>query len=52
MIQKHLNMAVNVVLQNKELFKKMVTNIYKLTDATKALEDMGNRNTIKSVLKP
>jgi len=49
---KHLNMAVNVVLQNKELFKKMVTNIYKLTDATKALEDMGNRNTIKSVLKP
>lgn len=49
---KHLYMAVNVVLQNRELFKKMITNVYKLTDATKALEDMENKNTIKSVLKP
>lgn len=49
---KHLHMAVNIVLDNKELFKKMVTNIYKLSDATKALLDMENRNTIKSVLIP
>ncbi|PHO08100.1 alcohol dehydrogenase [Thermoanaerobacterium thermosaccharolyticum] len=49
---KHLYMAANLVLNNKELFKKMITNKYKLSDATQALMDMANRNTVKSILIP
>jgi threonine dehydrogenase-like Zn-dependent dehydrogenase len=45
-------MAANLVLNNKELFKKMITNKYKLSEATQALVDMANRSTVKSVLIP
>jgi len=49
---KHLNMSVQTVLSNKDIFKEMVTNTYHLEEANKALKDMDSRNTIKSVLIP
>ncbi|MDW7675225.1 MAG: zinc-binding dehydrogenase [Bacillota bacterium] len=49
---KHTYQAYQLVLQNIELFSKMVTHEYSLCDATTALEKMESREAIKAVLIP
>ncbi|SHF57222.1 Threonine dehydrogenase [Caldanaerobius fijiensis DSM 17918] len=49
---KHLNIAVNMVLNDIEKFKLLVTDRYYLKDANKALNTMEKKETIKSVLIP
>lgn len=49
---RHTHQAMQLVLSNKELFAKMVTSKYALSDANLALKDMDERNTLKAVLIP
>lgn len=47
----HVHKALNLVLQNKELFGKMVTK-YNLNDANIALKNMAEKKDLKAVLIP
>ena len=48
----HTYQALQIALKYEELFKKMVTHRYPLSQATKALEKMDNKEAVKAVIKP
>ncbi len=49
---RHTYQAYELVLRNVELFSKLVTHKFKLSEATKALESMESKEAIKAVLIP
>jgi len=49
---RHTEQAIKLVDQNREMFAKMVTHRYKLTEANQALTAMHQRQALKAVLLP
>ncbi|MBM7581619.1 threonine dehydrogenase-like Zn-dependent dehydrogenase [Caldicoprobacter guelmensis] len=48
---RHTWQALNLVLENPEIFKKMITHRFKLVEANEALNVMANRQALKAVLE-
>lgn len=47
---KHTKQAMDLVIQNKDKFSKLITDRFKLEEANKAIEVMNNKETLKAVL--
>jgi threonine dehydrogenase-like Zn-dependent dehydrogenase len=49
---RHTYQAIQLVLNNKDLFGRMITHRYPLTEANAALQVMHSREAVKAVLTP